>query len=320
MYSEDEPLAIGRTKVAIAGCGAVGSALAFGLAQSHVCDDIMLIDINKRKAWADVCDIRHSIAFAPYKMNVIDGDYSMCGDVDVVVLALSSAYHGTSREDMIGSTGTVISTVVPEIMHSGFNGTFVVITNPVDTVTYMVKKLSGLSDSKVIGTGTSLDSARLRYCIAERLLADVRDVDAFFFGEHGPSQFVPWSCVRVGGRDITKMLAKDDLALIERTALDLKQRVTGIKGAAVFGIASVALQIVRAVLHDENTEMPISATLNGEYGINDISLGVPARIGHGGITSVTEYELNADEKIKMLSTAAEVRRSIEKIRHLVPNI
>ena len=313
-------MAIGRTKVAVAGCGAVGSALAFGLAQGHICDDIMLIDINKRKAWADACDIRHSVAFSPYRMNVTDGDYSMCGDVDVVVLALSCAYAGTSREDMIGSTGTVISTVVPEIMHSGFNGTFVVITNPVDTVTYMVKKLSGLPDSKVIGTGTSLDSARLRYCLAERLLSDVRDVDAFFFGEHGPSQFVPWSTVRVGGKEITKVLAQDDLALIERTALDLKQRVTGIKGAAVFGIASVALQIVKAVLCDDNIELPVSAVLNGEYGIKDICLGVPARIGYGGIASVTEYELNADERIKMLSTAAEVRRSIEKIRHLVPNI
>ncbi len=318
--SEDNGLAIGRTKVAIAGCGAVGSALAFGLAQSHICDDIMLIDINKRKAWADACDIRHSIAFAPYRMNITDGDYSMCGDVDIVVLALSCAYAGTSREDMIGSTGTVISTVIPEIMHSGFNGTFVVITNPVDTVTYMVRKLSGLPENRVIGTGTSLDSARLRYCIAERLLSDVRDVDAFFFGEHGPSQFVPWSCVRVGGREITKILAQDDLALIERTALDLKQRVTGIKGAAVFGIASVALQIVKAVLFDENTEMPVSVTLKGEYGINDICIGAPARIGHTGISSITEYELTADEKIKLLSTAAEVRKSIEKIRHLIPNI
>lgn len=312
-------MAIGRTKVAIAGCGAVGSALAFGLAQSHICDDIMLIDIDKRKAWADACDIRHSIAFSPYRMKVTDGDYSMCGDVDIVVLALSCAYSGTSREDMIGSTGTVISTVVPEIMQSGFNGIFVVITNPVDTVTYMVKKLSGLPESRVIGTGTLLDSARLRYCIAERLACDVREVDASFFGEHGPSQFVPWSCVRVGGKEISKILTESELAQTERTALELKQSVTGIKGAAVFGIASVALQIVKAVLTDGNTEMPVSVTLKGEYGLSGMSLGVPARIGSGGISSVCVYDLTASERIKLLATASEVGRSVEKIRHLLPN-
>lgn len=221
---------------------------------------------------------------------------------------------------MIGSTGTVISTVVPEIMQSGFKGTFVVITNPVDTVTYMVGKLSGLPENRVIGTGTLLDSARLRYCIAERLTCDIRDVMAFFFGEHGPSQFVPWSCVSVGGREITKLLDRNELEMIERTALDIKQRVTGIKGAAVPGIASVALQIVRSVLFDENKEMPVSVTLKGEYGMSGISLGVPARVGSSGISSVSEYELTAEERIKLLSTASEVRRSVEKIRHLIPNI
>lgn len=311
-------MSISRTKVAIAGCGAVGSTLAFNLAHSRVCDEIMLIDINKRKASADALDITHSLGFSPYRVRVYDGDYSMCADMDIVILALSAAYSGTSREDMLASTGTVVSTVVPEVMKSGFAGIFIVITNPVDTVTYMVAKLSGLPSSRVIGTGTCLNSSRLRYCIAERLQTDVRGVDAFFLGEHGPTQFVPWSCVRVNGSSAEGLLDRDERILIERMVRDTKSRVTLSKGAAVFGIAAVTSCIVKAVLCDGNALMPVSVSLDGKYGYSDICIGVPAYIGSGGIKLVPELTLTDEERQKLLMTVSEVSRASEKIRHLIP--
>ncbi len=312
-------MSLSKAKVAIAGCGAVGSALAFNLAHSRVCSDIMLIDINKRKAAADALDIAHSLGFSDCRVNVYDGDYSMCGDADVVVLALSAAYSGTSREDMLASTGTVVATVVPEIMKSGFRGIFIVITNPVDTVTYMVGKLSGLPPSRVIGTGTCLNSSRLRFCIAQRLKTDVRGVDAFFLGEHGPTQFVPWSCVRVNGERAEKLLDRGERTLAERMVTDIKSRITLSKGAAIFGIAAVTSEIVRAVLCDGNVLMPVSASLDGRYGCGDICIGVPAYIGSGGIKLLPELELTDEERRKLRLTVSEVSRASEKIRHLIPN-
>ncbi len=312
-------MSLSRTKVAIAGCGSVGSTLAFNLAHGHVCDEIMLIDINKPKAAADALDIAHSLGYSPYRVRVYDGDYSMCGDADAVVLALSAAYSGTSREDMLASTGTVISTVVPEIMKSGFNGIFIVITNPVDTVTYMVKRLSGLPSSRVIGTGTCLNSARLRYCIADRLKTDVRNIDAFFLGEHGPSQFVPWSCVKADGVEAERLLGREDMTLIERTVTEIKSNLGAAKGAAVFGIAAVTARIVRAALCDGSIVMPVSVSLDGRYGFDDVCIGVPAYIGSGGIGHVPEYSLTDEERQKLQITVSEVSRASEKIRHLIPN-
>lgn len=315
-------MAIARTKVAVIGCGSVGSTLAFNLACEHICDDIMLIDINKSKAKANANDLKHLLGFSRYNMSIGSGDYSMCGDVDVIILAVSAPYReGMTRADVLGSAGTIVSTVIPEIMNSGFSGFFVVITNPVDTMTYLVQKISGLAPGRVIGTGTALDSARLRYSIAQELQIDHRSVEGYCLGEHGESRFIPWSCVRVGDVPISRIIGVHSniiLENIEKTVKEGGDEIIQIKGASVFGIVSVTAQIVKAILADEARTMPVSAMLDGEYGFSGVYVGVPAVIGASGIEKIIELPLNSSEAEKFRASVGIIKETARKIAHLAP--
>ena len=308
-------MAIGRSKVVVVGTGAVGAAVAFDIVMNHVCDDLILIDINKEKSWAEATDLQHSLGYSGSKMKVKNGEYEECKDADLIVIAAALPYIiGQTRLDMIEKAAGIMESIVPPIMKSGFNGIIVVITNPVDVISYYVHKLSGLPANKIIGTGTALDSARLKYHLADTMNVDPQSVHALCMGEHGDSQIIPWSQVTVGGKKFLDILNDNKVRLesfdINSVSEDIKMiayRIVNAKGATTFGIAATTVQIIKAVLRDENKVIPVSVMLNGEYGEKDIYAGVPAVLNGQGVKELVEYHLSDDEMI-------ELKKSIEVIR------
>ena len=185
-------MAIGRSKVVIIGAGNVGTALAHHLVICNTCNNLVLINRNAEKAWAEVTDLNHSVGYYDSNIQISVGTYSECIDADIVVLAVGVPYtEGMTRLDMLENAATVVASITRAVMDSGFHGIFLVITNPVDAMTYLVKSISGLPDSKVMGTGTALDSARLRYFLADLIGVDARSLEAMCMGEHGDSQMIP---------------------------------------------------------------------------------------------------------------------------------
>ncbi|MBS6645495.1 MAG: L-lactate dehydrogenase [Clostridiaceae bacterium] len=306
-------MAIGRSKVVIVGIGSVGAAVAFNLVMGQICDDLVLIDLNEEKAWAEATDLQHSMGYSGSKMHVQAGTYAECRDADVVVIAAALPYiKGQTRLDMLGKAAGIMDGVIPSVMGSGFDGSIVVITNPVDVISWYVQKLSGLPESRVIGTGTALDSARLRYHLADVMHVDPQSVYALCMGEHGDSQMIPWSQVTVGGKKFLEILQDNrdrlkefDIGKVKENTAQIAYRIVNAKGATTFGIASITVQIVNAILRDENKVIPVSAMLHGEYGENGIYAGVPAVINSQGVKELVEYHLT-DTELEELARSFEV--------------
>ena len=312
-------MAIGRSKVVVVGAGAVGAAVAFDIVMNHVCDDLILIDINKEKSWAEATDLQHSLGYSGSKMRVKDGEYEDCRDADLVVIAAALPYiTGQTRLDMIEKAAGIMESIVPAIMASGFSGIIVVITNPVDVMSYYVQRLSGLPANNVIGTGTALDSARLKYHLADVMSVDPQSVHALCMGEHGDSQIIPWSQITVGGKKFLDIINDNKVRLegfdMNSVTEDIKKvayRIVNAKGATTFGIAATTVQIIKAVLHDENKVIPVSAMLNGEYGEDGLYVGVPAVLNSQGVKELVEYHL-ADNEMTELKKSIEVIRQYNK--------
>ena len=322
LVKDDIYMAIGRSKVVVVGTGAVGAAVAFDIVMNHVCDDLVLIDINKEKSWAEATDLQHSLGYSGSKMRVKDGEYEDCKDADLVVIAAALPYiTGQSRLDMIEKAASIMESIVPAIMASGFSGIIVVITNPVDVMAYYVHKLSGLSANKVIGTGTALDSARLKYHLADVMSVDPQSVHALCMGEHGDSQVSPWSQITVGGKRFLDIIKDNKVRLegfdIDSVSEDIKMiayRIVNAKGATTFGIAATTVQIIKAVLNDENKVIPVSVMLNGEYGQKDIYSGVPAVLNSQGVKELVEYHLTDDEMMELKKSIGVIREYNKKLK------
>jgi len=314
-------MAIGRSKVVVVGTGAVGAAVAFDIVMNNVCDDLILIDINKEKSWAEATDLQHSLGYSGSKMRVKSGEYDDCKDADLVVIAAALPYiTGQTRLDMLEKAAGIMDSIVPAIIKSGFSGIFVVITNPVDVMSYYVHKLSGLPANKIIGTGTALDSARLKYHLADVMSVDPQSVHALCMGEHGDSQIIPWSQVTVGGKRFLDIINDNKVRLegfnINSVTEDIKKiayRIVNAKGATTFGIAATTVQIIKAVLRDENKVIPVSAMLNGEYGEKDIYMGVPAVLNSQGVKELVEYHLADNEIVELKKSIGIIKEYNDKL-------
>lgn len=314
-------MAIGRSKVVVVGVGSVGAAVAFDLVRNHVCDDLVLIDINKEKSWAEATDLQHALGYSGNKMGIKAGEYEDCRDADVVVIAAALPYiTGQARLDMMEKAAGIMKSIVPAIMESGFSGVIVVITNPVDVMSYYVYKLSGLPANRIIGTGTALDSARLKYHLADVMGVDPQSVHALCMGEHGDSQVIPWSQITVGGKKFLDIIHDNKVRLeefnIENVAESIKKiayRIVNAKGATTFGIAAITVQIIKAVLRNENKVIPVAAMLNGEYGEEDIYAGVPAVINSQGVKELVEYRLTTEEMLELKKSISLIRDYNKKL-------
>ncbi|GEK90012.1 L-lactate dehydrogenase [Alkalibacterium putridalgicola] len=315
-----------RQKIILIGDGAVGSSYAFALINQNIGQELGIIDVNREKAEGDVMDLNSALAFtAPKKIYV--ADYEDCHDADLVVFtAGASQKPGETRLDLTEKNLRITKSVVENVMKSGFDGVFLVATNPVDILTYAVYKLSGLPSNKVIGSGTSLDSARFRHAVANLLDVDVRNVHGYIIGEHGDTEFPVWSHANVAGLQINEWVSNnpmtDEKALVDiffsvrDAAYDIIQK----KGATFYGIGASLARITRAILNNEQAVLPLSVYLEGEYGQNDIYIGSPAIINSNGLKKIVEIPLNDSEKEKMRHSVNTIRTHLKEVLDKNPDL
>lgn len=312
---------IRKSKVAVVGCGLVGSSTAFSLVTQGVCDEILMIDINEERALGEVMDLRDTIKYLDRNVKVNVGTYADCTDVDIIVITAGAPPKaGQTRLDTLGVSAQIAKAIVEPVMASGFDGIFVVVSNPVDMVAYFVYKLSGLPKNQVIGTGTSLDTSRLQNFIGEMVNVDPRSVYAYSMGEHGDSQMVPWSMVTVAGKSLYDII-QDNQEIVGNVDLDeivLKVAREGWeiynrKGTTYYGIASACVGIIKAILYDENKIIPVSTLLEGEYGQQDIYAGVPCILNRTGVADVLEIHMTEAELQKFQNSTALLHEYTDKI-------
>ena len=300
-------------KVILVGDGAVGSSYAFALVTQNIAQELGIIDINKAKTEGDALDLSHALAFTSPK-KIYAADYSDCHDADIVVISAGAAQKpGETRLDLVKKNMRIFKDIVGQIMDSGFDGIFLVATNPVDILTYATWKFSGLPKHRVIGSGTSLDSARFRQEIASILDVDTRNVHGYILGEHGDTEFPVWSHANVAGLQIYEWI-KENPGVDEQALVDVFYKVRDAaydiiekKGATFYGIAVALARITKAILDNENAVLPVSAYLDGEYGQTDVYIGVPAIINRQGIRKVVEIPLSDSESAKMDHSASTLK-------------
>lgn len=298
-------------KVVLVGDGAVGSSYAFAMAQQGIAEEFAIVDIIKERTEGDAMDLEDATAFTAPK-NIYSADYDTCKDADLVVITAGAPQKpGETRLQLVDKNLKIIKSVVEPIVKSGFDGIFLVAANPVDILTYAVQKLSGFPKNKVVGSGTSLDSARLRVALGKKLHVDPRDVIANIMGEHGDSEFAAYSSATVGGKpllDIAKDegISEDELLKIEDVVRNKAYEIINRKGATFYGVATALMRISKAILRDENSVLPIGAPMNGEYGLNDLYIGTPAVVNASGVAKVIEVPLNDREKKAMADSAKQL--------------
>ena len=312
-----------KGKVVLVGTGFVGMSMAYSMLNRGGISELILIDIDKDKTVGEEMDLSHGLPYAPQKMIIKSGDYSQCKDAQVVVITAGIAQNpGQTRLELAEVNAKIVKSITKEIMASGFNGIIIVASNPVDLMTYVVAETSGLPKNQVIGSGTVLDTARLRYLVGDYLKVSSKNIHAYIMGEHGDSSFVPWEHCYVGCKKIIDVM-KDNhhpmekLDKIHEDVVNAAYEIIEKKKATYYGIGMALNRLVRAVINDENSILTVSTYLNNQYGQDDIYIGVPAIINKNGVRELLELELNEKEQAKLDNSCKlikEMRKeSIDKI-------
>ena len=309
-----------RRKVVLIGTGMVGMSFAYALVnQGGICNELVLIDLNKKRAEGEAMDLNHGLAFAKSNMKIYCGEYPDCKDADIVVIAAGVAQkEGETRLDLLKRNTEVFRSIITPVVKSGFDGIFVVATNPVDIMTRVTFELSRFGASKVIGTGTSLDTARLRYLLGDYFTVDPKNIHAYVIGEHGDSEFVPLSQVMLATKRVTGILDDDKnsytyeaMQRIEEEVRTAAYKIIEAKSATYYGIGIALTRIVKAILGDENSVLTVSAKMSGEYGTKGVFIGVPSIIGRNGVKEIVELELTDEEKAKFTASAKVLDEAFE---------
>ena len=307
---------INNRKVAIVGCGFVGSASAFALMQSGLFSEMVLIDADQRKAEGEAMDISHGEAYAR-PMNIYAGNYDNAKDAAVIIItAGANQKPGETRLDLVQKNVNIFKSIMPEIAKRNYKGIVLVVANPVDILTYTAFKLSGLPESRVIGSGTVLDTARFRENLGNHLGVDSRSVHAFIIGEHGDSEIAVWSTANVAGVPINKFCeVRGHFAhqeAMERIAQEVKMSAYEIierKKATYYGIAMAVKRICECIVRDEKSVLPVSNMMHGAFGITDITLSMPAVVGRNGIELQMPITLNDKEAKALQESAALLKKT-----------
>ncbi len=296
-----------KRKVVLIGTGMVGMSFAYALVnQGGICNELVLIDVNKTRANGEAMDLNHGLAFAKSNMKIYAGEYKDCKDADIVVIAAGVAQKdGETRLDLLQRNTEVFRSIINPVVKSGFDGIFLVATNPVDIMTRVTYELSRFGASRVIGTGTSLDTARLRYLLGDYFTVDPKNIHAYVIGEHGDSEFVPLSQVMLATKSVTEILEDErndyninDMQSIEEQVRTAAYKIIEAKRATYYGIGMAITRIVKAILGDENSVLTVSAKLCGEYDSKNVFIGVPCIIGRNGVKEIVELSLTDEEKEK----------------------
>lgn len=301
-----------RSKVVIIGAGHVGNHCASSLISFGVCNEIVLIDLDEEKARSNAMDLADSICFMPHPVEVRVGSYEDCTNADIVIISAGvPRLPGQTRLDTLGATIQALKPIIPKLCASNFNGILVTISNPADIVANYFRARLNLPKNRVFGTGTSLDTARLKRVLSEKLSVDRRSIQACCLGEHGDSSVIPFSSITVGQKSLYEYINEHEpiknldfdeiLATTRRIGMDI---IDG-KGSTEYGIGAVAADLCKAILNDEHRVLPVSAYLEGEYGQKELHIGVPAVIGANGIEEIIELNL-AEEEAKLFHASCDV--------------
>ena len=313
-----------KGKIVLVGAGFVGMSMAYSMLNRGGINELVLVDIDENKTKGEEMDLSHGLPYAPQKMIIKAGNYSDCKDAQIVVITAGIAQKpGQTRLELAEVNTKIMKQITQSIMASGFDGIIIVASNPVDLMTYVVAEVSGLPKSRVIGSGTVLDTARLRYLMADYLKISSKNIHAYIMGEHGDSSFVPWEHAYVGCKKI-KAVMKDnghpmeDLEKIHKGVVDAAYEIIEKKKATYYGIGMALNRLVRAVLDGENSILTVSTYLkDGQYGQDDIYIGVPAVINSDGVRELLELDLTPEEQEKLNESCKLIKEmretSIDKI-------
>ena len=308
---------VNEKKVAIVGCGFVGSSSAFALMQSGLFSEMVLIDVDKNRAEGEALDIAHGMTFAE-PMKIYAGDYSDVADAAMIVVTAGAAQKpGETRLDLVNKNVNIFKSIIPEIKKSGFDGILLIVSNPVDVLTYAAIKMSGLPEGHVIGSGTVLDTARLKYQLGEHLSVDSKSVHAFIIGEHGDSEIAAWSSANVSGialDDFCEMRghynhdqSQENIAeKVKNSAYEIIEK----KRATYYGVAMAVKRICEVIIRDEKSILPISSMMHGDFGVDNVVLSMPAVVGADGLEELVPIALSEKE-------SADLRKSADTLRGIL---
>lgn len=305
-------------KVAIIGCGFVGATSAFSLIQSGLFSTLVLIDVNKDKAEGEAMDLNHGVPFSK-PMKIYAGDYDDIADCSLIIITAGvNQKPNETRLDLVKRNVVIFKDIIAKIKERKCEGILLVVSNPVDILTYVTLKLSGFPPNRVIGSGTVLDTARLKYLLGEHLNIDSRSIHAFIIGEHGDSELAVWSSANVSGinlHDFCKM-CNYHMETMDKFYVDVRDSAYEIikrKEATYYGIAMAVRRICDAIIRDEHSILPVSSYICGHYGLNDIYMGIPTIVGSTGAERILDIPLDDKEENNLLSSANSIKKIIEQL-------
>lgn len=309
-----------KRKIVLIGTGMVGMSYAYALLNQNLCDELVLIDINKKRAEGEAMDLNHGVAFSGGNMEIYAGEYTDCCNADLVVLTAGLPQkEGQNRLDLLKENRKIFETILQSVLENGFHGIFLVATNPVDIMTRIVYEISDFPPEKVIGTGTALDTARLRYLLGEKFMIDPRNMHAYVMGEHGDSEFVPWSQAMMTTKPIFDLCGEtegchfQELLELEEEVRMAAYKIIEAQKATYYGIGMAMARITKAIFGNEYSVLTVSAHLQGEYGENGIYIGIPCVVNRMGIQRIVELPLGSEEKQRLHSSCETLENTYREI-------
>jgi L-lactate dehydrogenase len=307
-------------KCAMIGCGFVGASSVFSLMQSGLFSEMVLIDANKDRAEGEAMDLSHGLPFGR-PMEIYAGDYSDVASCGLVIItAGANQKPGESRLDLVKKNVAIFKQIIPEVVKNNTECIMLIVTNPVDILTYVALKLSGFPPERVIGSGTVLDTARLKYLIGRRLGVDSRSVHAFIIGEHGDSELAVWSSANVSGIELNRFCEQNGNFEFRKVADELytdvrdsAYTIISKKGATYYGIAMAVRRIATCILRDEHSILPVSSLIQGHYGLEGLCMGVPAIVGSKGVEKLLDINLSGEEQLELMHSADELKKVLASL-------
>ena len=303
-----------NNKVVIIGCGNVGMSYAYALLnQRTYVNKLMLIDLDRTRVEGEVADLNHCLPYAPSKISINVGEYEDCKDARIVVIAAGANQKpGETRTDLIHKNAKIFKDIVGKVMKSGFRGIILVATNPLDVMTYLTYQYSRLPANRVIGTGTSLDTARLQLIIGKKLCINPKNIQSYVIGEHGDSEFIPWSNANICLQNIKQFFTKKELDEIEDNVRNAAYEIINKKGATYYGIGMAMVRITNAILGNENTIIPLSVYDE----VNDVYVGLPAILNELGVKRRIKLELTKEEEAKLQHSIDVIKENIRSVKDI----
>lgn len=308
-------------KVGIIGVGQVGASIAFALMEKGIFNEIVLIDNNKEKAIGEAMDLSHGILYASSLSKIYAGDYKDLKDAALIIITAGAAQkEGETRLDLVKKNSMIMRSIINNIKPIGIEGIILVVANPVDILTHIAYKCSGLPSNRVIGSGTVLDTARLKYMISEHLQVDSRNVHAVMIGEHGDSELPVWSGANISGVPLNEFCElrghhnhEEGMAKLYNNVRNAAYEIIKRKGSTYYGIAMAVTKIARCIVNDEKSMLPISVELNGTYNLKDVALSIPSILGKDGVELVLELPLSNIEQENLAKSASTLKKIIDEL-------